>query len=132
MKEDIYQEAKKQVKKKKGFYVHMAVYLSVGLFFLLMNVATFDGEWWFFFPMLPWGIGLSIHYLTVFGLPGTDILTKEWEKKEMEKELRKRGYTPTDRPALPPQKKAEEDTLDLDLGMPQKKKENRWEEDDIV
>jgi hypothetical protein len=130
MKEDIYRQARKQVKKKKGVYIHLAVYLSVGLFFLLLNLATFEGEWWFFFPLLPWGVGLSIHYLSVFGIPGTDILTKEWEKREMEQELRKRGYSQSDRPALPPESQAGE--KDLDLNAPEKMKEKRWEEDDIV
>lgn len=130
MKEDIYREARKQVKKKKGFYVHLAVYLSVGLFFLLLNLATFEGDWWFFFPLLPWGVGLSIHYLSVFGIPGTDILTKDWEKREMERELRKRGQLPSDRSALPPEKRVDEEGLELKT--PEKLKEKRWDEDDIV
>ncbi len=91
MHEETYEQAKKVVKKKKGFYSHFAAYIAVGAFFLIMNILTFDdsGEWWFFFPMLPWGIGLAIHYFSIFGLPGTDILTKEWEQRETEKEMRK-------------------------------------------
>jgi hypothetical protein len=84
---DDLKRARSRVKKKKVFFVHLGVFLSVGLFFFLINLLTYDGEFWFFFPMLPWGVGLAIHYISVFGLPGTDILTQEWEKRELEKEM---------------------------------------------
>jgi len=80
-----YKAAQKRVKQKKGFFVHFAVYLSVGLFFFLMNLATFEGDWWFFFPLLPWGMGLGIHYLITFGFPGSGVLSREWEEKELQK-----------------------------------------------
>jgi hypothetical protein len=131
MEDKSFREARKQVKKKKGFFVHLAVYLSVALFFLLINVATFDGEWWFFFPILPWGIGLAIHYLTVFGFPGTDILTDEWEKRELDRELYKRGYYDKANKTLPAGQTPVED--ELDLNRPRKVREKqRPEEDEFV
>jgi hypothetical protein len=81
-------KAQKKVKAKKGFFTHLSVYLSVGIFFLLLNVLTYDGDWWFFFPLLPWLVGLLIHYFTIFGVPGTEILTEGWEERELEKEVR--------------------------------------------
>lgn len=96
-------KAQKKVKAKKGFFTHLSVYLSVGIFFLLLNVLTYDGEWWFFFPLLPWLIGLLIHYFTMFGVPGTEILTEGWEERELEKEvraiLRKEHLLSADEPA---------------------------------
>lgn len=130
MKDRAYKSARRQVKKKKGFYVHFAVYLSVGAFFLLLNLLTFEGDWWFFFPLLPWGIGLGIHYLTVFGFPGTDILTEEWEKRELDKELYKRGYD--SRKALPSESSEYPDELDLSEPRKVKERKQSWEEDDIV
>lgn len=81
-------KAQKKVKAKKGFFTHLSVYLSVGIFFLLLNVLTYSGDWWFFFPLLPWMVGLLIHYFTIFGVPGTEILTEGWEERELEKEVR--------------------------------------------
>ncbi len=130
MEDRKYKSARRQVKKKKGFYVHLAVYLSVGAFFLLLNLLTFEGDWWFFFPLLPWGIGLGIHYLTVFGFPGTDILTEEWEKRELDKELYRRGYQP--RKELPPESSSFSDELDLSEPRSVKERKPNWEEDDIV
>lgn len=84
--EEIYQKAKKRVKVKKGFYSHLGVYLAMFGFFFLMNILTYDGELWFFFPMLPWGISIVIHYFAVFGLPGGK-MSEQWEEKELEKEV---------------------------------------------
>ena len=36
-----------------------------------------------------WGIGLAFHYLKVFGLPGSGVLSKEWEDTEVQKEMQK-------------------------------------------
>ena len=47
-----------------------------------MHQYGFDG--W----MLGWGVGLAFHYVDVFGIPGFDILSKEWEDREIERELR--------------------------------------------
>ncbi len=89
---DKYKRARQRVKAKKGFYGHLSSYISTGIFFFGLNMLTDPYEVWWYIPMLAWGVGLGIHYCSVFGLPGTDILSKEWEDREMEKELRKVGY----------------------------------------
>ncbi len=84
-------KAKKRVKAKKDFYQHLMSYAIVNLFLFALNLFTSPGYLWFVFPMLGWGIGLAFHYVGVFGIPGFDILSKEWEEREVERELR-RGY----------------------------------------
>ncbi|PHN01927.1 2TM domain-containing protein [Flavilitoribacter nigricans] len=88
MEDKIYEMARKRVGEKKGFYRHFSVYLAVGAFFFIMNVLTYYNsyEWWFFFPMIPWGAGLAIHYFSVFGLPGGH-LSREWEERELRREM---------------------------------------------
>lgn len=132
MEDPTYRAARKQVKKKKGFYVHLAVYLAVGLFFFLMNIATDPNDMWFFFPMLPWLIGLAIHYLVVFGFPGTGILTEEWEKRELEQELYRRGYFRDQGRALPPEESPRDEGLDLNEPRRVKEKQKRLDEDELV
>ncbi|MEZ4948771.1 MAG: 2TM domain-containing protein [Saprospiraceae bacterium] len=83
MSSDPYLQARKNVKKKKGFYKHLAAYIIINTFILISSGG--DGPW------LPWGIGLAFHYISVFGFPGSGILSKDWEDEEMEKELRKNG-----------------------------------------
>jgi len=134
MYDDHYNLARKKVKKKKGFYTHLSVFIAVGIFFLAMNIATFheSGEWWFFFPLLPWSVGLFIHYFSIFGLPGTDILTKEWEDRELEKEMKKLGADPTE--YMTPLD--EDDELDLNEKPPVPRRSRvdgkDWEDGDYV
>ena len=137
MYEDRYNLARKKVKKKKGFYTHLGVYIAVGIFFLAMNIATFheSQEWWFFFPLLPWSIGLFIHYFSIFGLPGTDILTKEWEDRELEKEMQRLGADPAEYRA-PLEEDDAGDALDLNNKPPVPRRSRAdgkdWEDGDYV
>ena len=73
--------AKKRVKAQKEFYRHLTSYLVMGVFFFLLNAVTSFGNWWFYWPMLGWGIGILFHYFDVFGLPGVGEISKEWEER---------------------------------------------------
>ena len=131
---DIYKQAKDRVEQKKGFYKHLSAFIAVGFFFLTMNLITFvngeaDAGLWFFYPMLPWGIGLLIHYFTIFGLPGSKALSEAWEEEELAKEMarlrRMRGGR-----LEPP---AEEDE-ELNLKELEREKQLRtnWKDEDLV
>lgn len=85
-------KAKKRVKAKKGFYFHFASYVIVIGFLFVMNQITDPYNTWFIFPALSWGVGIAFHYLGVFGIPGIGTLSKDWEDKEIEKELQKMGH----------------------------------------
>lgn len=87
-----YKEAEKRVKKLKGFYMSVFVYLAVNLFILFVNYADLDpGEsiWriqYFVVPIV-WGIMILLYGLTVF-FPGF-MLGRKWEEKKI-KELMKK------------------------------------------
>lgn len=81
------QRAKKRVKAKKAFYQHLMSYAIINLFLIALNLITSPGYFWFIFPLMGWGVGLAFHYVDVFGIPGFDILSKEWEDRQMEREL---------------------------------------------
>lgn len=138
MSDPVYNRARRQVKKKKGFYKHLSAYIAVGIFFLAMNLLTFKDsqEWWFFFPMLPWGVGLLIHYFSIFGLPGVQALTPEWEEKELHREMeRLRRQQHLEKDSSPPKLEGpREPGLDLpELDkLPEKDKQKRWDEDELV
>ncbi len=86
---DEIRQARKKVIKKKKFYKHLVSYVTVNLFLFLLNMLTYSGGFWFFFPMMGWGVGLLFHYVDAFGIPGFGMLDKEWENREMDMELRK-------------------------------------------
>ena len=135
----LHRAARKRVKAKKGFYAHLASYLAVGAFFLAMNLITFgeSREIWFFYPLLPWGVGLLIHYFTIFGLPGRQrAMSESWEEAQMQKELerlrRQHGQAPPPLPQV--SEAAAEEGLPLDEleQLPQKEKRPNWDERDLV
>lgn len=121
-----YRKAKKRVQAKKGFYSHFGIYAIMGIFFFTLNMLTSPATYWWYWPMLGWGIGIASHYIAVFGIPGLPFTSKEWEEKEIEKEL---GYSPDDYLDL----NEEENPLDLDE-QPRKTKikATDWTDGDLV
>lgn len=69
----------------------MSVFAIMAVFFFLLNIATDPYFMWYFFPLIPWGAIVALHYVLVKGIPGTRILTKEWEEEEYEKQLDRLG-----------------------------------------
>ena len=83
--EEIYEVAKKRVKDKKDFYVHLTIYLIVNSIVVLTWALTSGGYPWFVWFLGPWGIGIVFHFLGVFVFP----TSAEKEKKAIEKEAEK-------------------------------------------
>lgn len=106
--ERYFQLAKKRVRKKKRFYNHLKSFVIVNI--VMSVLVTLDGNPFDFFPVtLMWGMGLAFHYIRVFGIPGTNILTPEWEDEEIEKEMKRikgrRYEEPTSSPPPPEEEK---------------------------
>lgn len=73
---------------------------------------------WFIFPLASWGVGLAFHYIGVFGIPGLGALSKDWEEREMQKELRRMGADEMEleefpEPRMNPKKMDIDDHLEL-------------------
>jgi len=87
-----YQEAAKRVKKIKGFYSHLGVYIVVNIMLFLLNTQNFNAgedylQWKNFTTPFFWGIGLVAHGLSVF-LPSM-ILGNNWEEKKIKELMEK-------------------------------------------
>ena len=82
--DEIYEEAKKRVEEKKGFYSHLVAYVIVNIMLVLIWwFAAGGGFPWFIFVIGGWGIGLIFHFLGVFVFEGKSSRTAI--EKEMEK-----------------------------------------------
>jgi len=84
-----FREARKQVQAKKEFFRHLGTYFVMSVFFFMLNAATSFGSWWFIWPMMGWGLAVLFHYVDVFGIPGVDPISQEWEEREMRREIRR-------------------------------------------
>lgn len=87
-----YQEALKRVKKIKGFYTHLLVYVVINLAILITTYTNNDADenfwrWQTFNTVFFWGIGLLAHGLSVF-LPST-LLGKNWEERKINELMEK-------------------------------------------
>lgn len=85
-----YKAAKKRVEDIKGFYTHLLVYACVNAGLFLINLLTSPGNWWFYWALLGWGIGLAVHGLTVFVFEGR-WLGPEWEQRKIERIMKAGG-----------------------------------------
>ena len=75
----------KQVRKLKGFYIHLANYVLVIAVLTVVNALTTPNRWWVQWVIIGWGIGVFFHWLQIserFGLFGS-----KWEKEQVEKRL---------------------------------------------
>ena len=64
-----------------GFYVHASAYVLVNIGLFVINVLV-GGGWWFYWPLLGWGIGLTAHAVGVFGFGGGGPWGREWEERK--------------------------------------------------
>ncbi len=73
-----HEQAKKRVEELRDFYSHLASYLSVNVFLIVLNLMTNPDHIWFVYPLLGWGIGIAIHGFDVF------FSGAKWEERKMQ------------------------------------------------
>ncbi len=61
-----YENTIKRKKEIKGFYAHLITYLCVSVGLFILNLIISPGEWWFYWLLPGWGIGLYFHGMGVF------------------------------------------------------------------
>ena len=74
-----------QVRKLKGFYIHLAQYVLVVVLLAVINALTTPNRWWVQWVVMGWGVGVFFHWLQIserFSLFGST-----WEKEQVEKRL---------------------------------------------
>jgi hypothetical protein len=91
-----YQEAYREVmtrEERKGFAIHRLVYICVNAVLIAVNLIFAREFMWFVFPLVGWGIGLTMHY--VFGVRKLEQSLREKERRaELEAERRRRPRHP--------------------------------------
>ncbi|WP_027376825.1 2TM domain-containing protein [Kaistella palustris] len=78
-----YRRAARRVEELKGFYSNLISYCLVIPALIFINIYTSPQYYWFIWPMIGWGFGLSMHALKTFGVG------KNWEEKQIQKILNK-------------------------------------------
>lgn len=130
MDKKLREKAEKKVQQKKEFYIVAFIFASISVILLILSfVIGGAAAFWIRFPMLIFALVLGILYLSIFGVPGTGILSSEWEETELEKEMYRLYRKQKD--ALPTSEElSEEDRLEL---KELERLKRKWEgEDDYV
>ncbi|MUU78178.1 2TM domain-containing protein [Winogradskyella endarachnes] len=87
-KEEAYLRAKKKVDALIGFYWHLAAYVVVNLFLIiLIGVNSSFFQFGTYATAFFWGIGLVFHFLGVFGT--NFLFGKNWENKKIKEYMDK-------------------------------------------
>jgi len=95
--DESFERAYKKIKRIKGFYSHLKIYLIVNAIIIFSNINRdfvgnrFDEsglfDWHTYSTAFFWGIGLLIHAFTVFG---PDLFFgSDWEQKKIQKYMNK-------------------------------------------
>ncbi len=77
-----YKKAYREIRKeeeKRDFLVHLVIYIIINTMLIVVNLLHSPKEIWFFYPLLGWGIGITMHYL--FGVYWLEKTLKEREAK---------------------------------------------------
>jgi hypothetical protein len=86
--EEIRKLAESRVGQKKGFFIHLTVYIVINAFLVIIWAVTSSVSkyWfpWFVFPLAGWGVGLLFHGLNVFVFPKSG---GDWEQREIRREM---------------------------------------------
>jgi len=81
--EQLYEEASKRVKAKKGFYNGLATYLIVNGVLVVIWALSGQGSPWFLWPLGIWGIFLLGDFVKIF------VIGQRSDHEAVEKEVEK-------------------------------------------
>ena len=84
-----YERAKKRVQNLKDFYTHLTVYILVNILLVIINVVSYQGHWWFFYPLLGWGIGLTAHGVSTFRTSDSELAGKKGKLRSIWRKIKK-------------------------------------------
>ncbi len=76
-----YEEAKERTQELRGFYSHLLVFVLINILLITVNLLTSWGDWWFYWPLLGWSIGVVVHGAWIYW--GRDLWGKKWEERKI-------------------------------------------------
>jgi hypothetical protein len=89
---ELREEARRYVRRKRIFYTVVGIWLALSVMWFAIDMLDDSSSTWFYWPMLGTGIGVAITGLVLLGIGG--LFGSEWERREMDKYLRRRGGQP--------------------------------------
>jgi Histidine kinase/2TM domain len=85
--ESSYLKAQKKVEDIKGFYGNLMSYIIVITGLAILNIFTSPEHLWFLYPAIGWGIGVVIHFCSVYSY--IPFLGRDWEERKLNELMEK-------------------------------------------
>jgi hypothetical protein len=82
------ERARERAKAIQGLYTHLLVFavINAGLFLINWVMRGPDGAWWFYWPLLGWGVALAIHVVVTF----VPVFSPDWAERRAERMVGRR------------------------------------------
>ncbi|OFD52987.1 hypothetical protein BWGOE4_55220 [Bacillus mycoides] len=81
------QNAIRKMKRLKGFYSHLFVYILVNIFLIIVNLIQSPNDLWVTKSIFGWGIGILVHMLYIVFFYYFN--TQNWEEKKIKQYMDK-------------------------------------------
>lgn len=86
------EEARRYVRRKRIFHMVLGIWIALSLMWFAIDLLDDSSSFWFYWPMLGTGFGVAIVGVVLLGIGG--LFGPEWERREVDKYLRRRGDEP--------------------------------------
>jgi hypothetical protein len=86
------EEARRYVRRKRILYTVVGIWITLSLMWFAIDMLDDSSSPWFYWPMLGTGIGVVITAIVLLGIGG--LFGVDWERREMDRYLRRRGREP--------------------------------------
>ena len=86
------EDARRHVRRKRIFYTVCGIWIALCLMWFAIDLLDDSSSFWFYWPMLGTGIGVAVAGIALLGMGG--VLGVDWERREIEKYVRRREGGP--------------------------------------
>jgi len=77
---------------RRDFFAHLTSYVVINLFLTLINIWTWQGDFWAIWPILGWGLGVACHAKATF-VKSSDCYQAEFKKWQKDQADFEAGYS---------------------------------------
>jgi 2TM domain len=86
------EDARRYVRRKRVFFLVFAIWIALSVMWFVIDMTDDSSSTWFYWPMLGTGIAVAITGTVLLGIGG--LFGADWERREIDKYLRRRGNEP--------------------------------------
>ena len=84
------EEARRHVRRKRIFHMAFGIWIALCVMWFLIDLSDDSSSTWFYWPTLGTGIAVAITGVVLLGIGG--LFGADWERREIDKYLRRRGH----------------------------------------